>query len=116
MPLPLPLPLPFPAQSVMPAGRAVAPQAALACVLCGKEHACGFRVLPAGAQGSVVHILGGTAASLVAFFVPGLLLVNASVVKHSQLLVESHQVCPGSSRRGPFRQRRLLTMQCNHHP
>lgn len=43
-------------------------------------------------QGSVVHILGGTAASLVAFFVPGLLLVNASVVKHSQLLVESHQV------------------------
>ena len=33
--------------------------------------------------GAVLHMVGGTAASYMIFFLPGLLLVNAAIVKHS---------------------------------
>ncbi len=31
--------------------------------------------------GSVLHMIGGTAAAFIIFFLPGLLLVNAAIVK-----------------------------------
>ena len=33
--------------------------------------------------GQVLHMVGGTAASFMIFFLPGMLLVNAAIVKHS---------------------------------
>ena len=33
--------------------------------------------------GSVLHLIGGTAAAFIIFFLPGLLLVNAAIVKHT---------------------------------
>jgi sodium-coupled neutral amino acid transporter 7/8 len=33
--------------------------------------------------GAVLHMVGGTAASYMIFFLPGLLLINAAIVKHS---------------------------------
>jgi len=33
--------------------------------------------------GSVLHLIGGTAAAFIIFFLPGLLLINAAIVKHT---------------------------------
>jgi sodium-coupled neutral amino acid transporter 7/8 len=34
--------------------------------------------------GEVLHMIGGTAASFMIFFLPGLLLMNAAIIKHTQ--------------------------------
>lgn len=33
--------------------------------------------------GSVLHMIGGTAASFMIFFLPGLLLIDAAIIKHT---------------------------------
>lgn len=33
--------------------------------------------------GQVLHMIGGTAASFMIFFLPGLLLMNAAIIKHA---------------------------------
>jgi sodium-coupled neutral amino acid transporter 7/8 len=33
--------------------------------------------------GEVLHMIGGTAASFMIFFLPGLLLMNAAIIKHT---------------------------------
>lgn len=33
--------------------------------------------------GQVLHMIGGTAASFMIFFLPGLLLMNAAIIKHT---------------------------------
>ena len=34
--------------------------------------------------GAVLQLIGGTAASFMIFFLPGLLLINAAIVKHQE--------------------------------
>ena len=47
--------------------------------------------------GAVLHMVGGTAASYMIFFLPGLLLINAAIVKHSassqNLAEHASEVC-----------------------
>ena len=33
--------------------------------------------------GDVLHLIGGTVAALLIFFIPGSMLINAAIVKHS---------------------------------
>ena len=42
------------------------------------------RVAQVSDLGAVLHMVGGTAASFMIFFLPGLLLINAAIVKHSE--------------------------------
>ena len=39
--------------------------------------------------GSVLHLIGGTAAAFIIFFLPGLLLINAAIVKHTEEISRS---------------------------
>ena len=41
---------------------------------------CGLQVTDLG---QVLHMVGGTAASFMIFFLPGMLLMNAAIVKRS---------------------------------
>ena len=41
-----------------------------------------YSVLQVSDLGAVLHMVGGTAASFMIFFLPGLLLINAAIVKH----------------------------------
>ena len=61
--------------------------------------------------GSVLHLVGGTAAAFIIFFLPGLLLINAAIVKHTaesasgsfadlQTLVEGGATGEGAEERG----------------
>ena len=47
--------------------------------------------------GAVLHMVGGTAASFMIFFLPGLLLINAAIVKHAEYQdgvdIEVRQAC-----------------------
>ena len=42
--------------------------------------------------GSVLHMVGGTAASFMIFFLPGMLLINAAIVKHVEAREEESEV------------------------
>eukprot|EP00879_Flechtneria_rotunda_P005871 GHRR01006177.1.p1 GENE.GHRR01006177.1~~GHRR01006177.1.p1 ORF type:complete len:198 (+),score=52.31 GHRR01006177.1:3314-3907(+) len=49
--------------------------------------------------GQVLHMLGGTAASLMIFCLPGLLLMNAAIIKHTNSFTDLSQLAdeePGS--------------------
>ena len=57
--------------------------------------------------GAVLHMVGGTAASFMIFFLPGLLLINAAIVKHSEYQdgvdIEVRHACPQQLTACPYK-------------
>jgi hypothetical protein len=48
--------------------------------------------------GEVLHMIGGTAASFMIFFLPGLLLMNAAIIKHTHSYTSLSQLVSWSGR------------------
>lgn len=47
-------------------------------------HTLDFFVIQVKDLGSVLHLIGGTAACYIIFFLPGMLLINSAIVKQSE--------------------------------